>query len=195
MSIISDFLIKQIKEKGWLSVGNIMFEDGVPVLNPATTEGNICLSPGSELVFSTSRMDTHNTYVIENAYLAQDFSRAGVEQTIVVEPFDRLRHFDTLLLSQWIRQNADETAYVAPKYPKPADIEAMVPDEETGLFPDTDTFMCINGVEESTISPYPKDTVVSDYVGIRVAGYKKFLENQKKFCQLIKDLYGLSDCI
>lgn len=196
MSVISDFLIKQVKEKGWLSVGNIMFEDAVPCINPITNAGYVCLSPGSELIFSPSRMDTHNTYVIENGYLFTDFGKAGVQQTINVNPFDRLRQFDTLILSQIYWDSEDGESILVPKYPDIATVEGMIQDPETGLYPNTDIVEReVSGIKESTISPYPTLVNVQDYIGIRVKEYQTFLKNQKKFREFIQNLYGLSDCI
>lgn len=195
MSIISDFLVKQVKEKGWLYIGNIAFESSIAIMNPTTSGGMVCLSPSAQMCFAISRMDTHSTFVIENHYLAQDFSRAGVEQSIVSVSFDRLQQFDVLIQSQWFRETEDGSAFVAPKIIKPADVESMVADEETGLYPNTDTFMTINDRQESTISPYPKDTNLHDYVGIRVKSYQEFVKTQKKFAKLCNEFFGLNDCI
>lgn len=194
MSVISDMLVQQIQKDGWLSVGNIMFKDGVPLFNPITTAGLICLSPGKRLMFSTSRMDSHNTYVIEESMLVQDMEHAGLQQTIAVVPLDDLHHFDYLLLSQWHRTNEDGTKFIGPKYPKPTDVEAMKPDPDTGLFPNTDTLTTIRGREMSAIATYP-DENIKDYTGILVEGYQAFLKNQKMYCQFIKDVFGIGDCI
>lgn len=195
MSVISDMLIKQVKEKGWISVGNIMCKEGVPLFNPATTSGNICLSQSAGLIFSTSRMDTHNTFVIEESYLVQDDSHAGVQQTISVAPLDELHHFDVLLFSQWFRTNADGDAYVPPKYLDPKMIEALTPDKETGLFAEGDTIVTIRDRQESALSVYPNDTNIKDYTGIWIEGYQRFLKNQKMFCKLINEMFGLGDCM
>lgn len=195
MSVISDFLVKQVREKGWLYIGNIAFESAIAIMNPTTSDGMVCLSPSAQLCFATSRMDTHNTYVIEQKYLAQDIARTGVEQSIVAVSFERLQQFDILMHSKWFRETPEGDAFVAPKIIKPSEVESMVADEETGLYPGTDTFETISLKKESTISPYPKDTTVTDYVGVRVKSYQEFVKRQKMFCKLVNEMFGLSDCI
>lgn len=199
MSVISDFLIKQVKEKGWISVGNIMFEDAVPNVNPITSAGLVALSPSAQLFFSCVRMDTHTTYVIEQGYLVQDDRKGGVQQTIVCEPFDRLRHFDVLLMSDWVRENEDKSKFLYPKYPKIAEVKAMVADKETNLFPDTDTVEDLSGIKRSAIDLYTEEwnvrRSVVDYVGLDVVAYQQFITAQEKFKVLCNEFFGLSDCI
>lgn len=192
---ISEMLIKQVNEKGWLSIANLMFEDGVPVLTPITSGGMICLSPSEELVFAASIMDTHNTYVIENGYIAQDYTNSGVQQTIIINPFDRMRQFETLMMSQYFRKNAKGEKFVGPVYPKVADVEAMAKDPATGLYPNTDTVITVRNKEESTLSLYPDDATKLTYAGLRVENYQTFIKTQKAFCALIGDMYGIKDCI
>lgn len=195
MNAISELLIKRVQQYGWITVGNIMFKEGVPVFNPATTSGNICISKSADMMFSTSRMDTHNTYTIEESYLVQDDSHVGLQQTIAVAPLDELHHFDVMLFSQWFRTTVDGNEYVVPKYPDPAMIEGLVPDEETGLFAEGDTITTIRDREESAISIYPNDRNVIDYTGIWIKGYQRFIKNQKMFCKMVNEMFGLSDCM
>ena len=191
----STFLIKQVKEKGWLYIGNIAFESAVAIMNPAMSGGRICLSPSGELVFGVSCMDTHNTHVIENTYLGMDFSNAGIEQSIIAVGFERLQQFDIMLMSQTFRTTPDGSAFVAPKIIKYGDVESLVADEATGLYPGTDTMTTYLGKQESMISVYSKGRNVKDYIGIRVKEYQKFVKTQKMFCNLIRDMFGYTDCI
>lgn len=196
-NIIADFLIERIQANGWFSIGNIMFEDIVPCINPTSSGGFVCLSKSKQLIFSAVRMDTHMSYVIEEGYLAQDSFNHGVQQTIVCEPFDRLRQFDVLTLSTFTRWNKDKTEIIPPKYPKVSDVEALTVDPDTGLYDPskTDTITMIDGIESSAIDVFPDFNIPKQYVGVRVNEYKQFIKNQKAFCAYINKFFGLTDCM
>ena len=176
-----------------------MFEDVVPCINPISSAGMVCLSPSKQLIFSIVRMDTHMSYVIEEGHLAQDVYNAGVQQTVVCEPFDRLRQFDLLLFTNKIHWDAAGEKILVPKIPTVDTMMGIKLDKETGLADESaaDIITSVDDKQCSAVNLYPYDETlnVRDYKGLRVKEYQEFIKNQKAFCAFMKEFAGIGDCI
>lgn len=190
---IADFLMKEVKDKGWLSIANLYFDNGLTIF-PFTVGGRVCMSPSAEMVFCTNRLDSTNSYKFNRDYVAMDDRYNGLFQTITVTSFDMLQHFDTHLfaLDRINPSGADE--FLTPVYPKPAEIEGLTAGED-GLYPGKDVVGFQTKKEASTINLYPDLKPLSDYHGFLIDAGKMFIKNQKAFVKAVQKIYGISDCI
>lgn len=190
---ISDFLIKEIKDKGWFSIANLYFDNGLTVF-PFTTSGRVCLSPSMEMVFTTCRLDSTNSYKLGRDYVVMDDRYNGLFQTVTCVGFDMLQHFDTHLfaLDRINPSGADE--FLIPKYYKPSEIKALTPGED-GLYAGKDVAGFHTGKEASVLNLYPDLSPMADYHGLLIDSYKEFTKNQEVFVKAINKMYGVSDCI
>ena len=188
----AEFMISFVDKYGWFAVGNIFADNGY-IINPFTVNGCVCASNSAEQLFTTGKYDIENTAVLENKYLVAPIDRVGFQQTIVAIQFSSIQHFDAHLLSQgWFYDlDGDDPKFVLPKWP--TDVESMVANEETGLYPGTDTITRLDGNDISAIDVF-EDLPLDHYTGIRVKPYQNFIRNQKLFAEAMNTYFGLSDC-
>lgn len=190
----AEFLMKEVKDKGWLYIANLYFDNGLTMF-PFTAHGRVCLSPSAEMIFSTSRLDSTTSYVMGRDYVAMDDHYNGLFQTITCVGFDMLQHIDTNLFA-FDRINPDGAdRFLTPEVHKPAQIEALAKGND-GLYAGCDTLGFHTGMVASSKDLYPelKDSL-DDYHGLLVDRCKLFIKNQKAFAVAMNKMYGLSDCI
>ena len=192
MASVSDFMIKQIRSMGWFSVANLYFDNGLAV-SPFTVSGRVCLSPSAEMLFTTGKLDTANSEVMEGKYITMAPGFVGFQQTIPCIGLGHLQHFDALLFSHE-RFYADGEEFYTPTIPKPDQFDGMVADAKTKLYPGLDETHLHGGNVISTVNMYPGHKNV-EYSGVRVDQFKIFQDNQKKFVEACNKFFGLGDCM
>lgn len=192
------YLIEYVKKTGWFWVANIFHDNGY-TSQPHTTNGCICASPSLEQFFILNKTDFENTPVIEQYLAVYPNNEISPQQMISSCAFRWIQRFDTLLgtHSTFYKSFGDFDEFPVPTIPNDSDILALTPDPETGLYsgPNITTADYNDGVA-SVYNLYPF-TEWGDMrrVGIRIDRYQSFLRNQKKFCQAMNLMHGVSDCL
>lgn len=189
----AEFLMKEVKDKGWLYIANVYFDNNL-VFFPFTCGGRICMSPSAEMIFSTEHVDSTNSYKLERDFVAQDDSKNGLFQTICCVGFDMLQHFDTHMFAFGTINPYGADEFMMPKVYKSAEIKALTPGDD-GLYEGKDTVGFHTGATASTLSLYPNFTKYHNYHGLLIDQCKTFIKNQEAFAKAINKFYGLSDCI
>lgn len=191
-----DLLSKQLDEKGWLAMSSLYFDNGY-VINVFNSRGYVARSNAMECFFAFSTMDSTDTDQVENTYVVMRRDHMGMQQTITVVGYDHLQHFDMAQYSHYAFYDNSQEKVPYPKIPTPAELEAMTPNPDTGLYDSADTVQTLSGKEISAISmyndffdPYTKDW---QYSGAIVGKWKNFYKNHKKFCTFLNDAYGITD--
>ena len=190
MTPITDVFVKYIKAHGWLSTTTITFKDGITI----TQHGCACLCESEELIFAASLIDSSYTENLESEFFVVPRDRIGFQQTIVAIDLNKLLHFDANLFTHAMYDQLAAENKI-PEIPTPEQILAMTKDEETGLYPGTDTIETINGTLISSIPFYPANNTPITYYGARVDGWKTWYERQKNFITIVESMFGVSGCI
>lgn len=190
----SDFFIKVVQSKGWMYIGNMFFDNSY-TLFPFTSDGRICCSPSAEMIFAVSKVDSTNSMALEFDYIVHDDKYMGLYQTLACIGIEHLQHFDTNLFSYPRITPSGADKFYTPKVITPAEVAALSPDSETGLYPNTDTVGFEDGRVFSYMNLYPDFKDLDRYIGIKVDKYKEFNKNHDVFCKAINEWFGLTDCI
>ena len=195
MGITSDFLVERIQKNGWLSVGNIYFDNGLN-WNPFTTGGYICLSPSKELIISDGKYDSTNSAKLDNFLIWNSHRYINMWQTITVVGFDMLQHFDINLFQGEQFYNINEKEYYLPDVPTPDEIKAIQLDPDTGLADETQYSIgeTLDKQKWSCIEAFP-DAPWDQAVGFRIKVWQDFYKEHEKFCNAMNTFLGVSDCI
>lgn len=193
-----DFLKERVQTDGWLSLSSLYFDNGLTI-NIFNTRGYIAMSDAKECVFTFNCLDSSDTEIVENKLVIMRRDHAGLQQALTVVGYDHMQHFDIAMYANYDYFSDEQEATPYPTIPKEAELTAMEPDPETGLYDSatTDTVTRMSGLDISTIPLYNQffDPYVKDwqYTGARIDYWKKFYNNHTKFVQMLSDAYGVSD--
>lgn len=190
---VTEYLIERVNEKGWMSLSSLYFDNAL-VVNIFNSRGYIAYSPSKDMFYFTGAEDTSNTDCIERKYVALDNKYVGQSQMITVVGGEHLQHFDIHLFSHYRFINDDQEVYPTPVVPTPDEIKALVVDPETGLVDGEDVITQMNGEQISCRSLYP-DNKITDYSGLKIVNYQKFIKNHEKFIAALNTMLGVSDAI
>lgn len=188
---VAELLVSRVQQYGWLTVGHIFCDNGYTV-NPFVT-GEVCISPGNEMLFVATTYDSSDTANLEK-YVVGNPKYAGMQKSIVCIGFDHIQHFDINLFNQEMAWANTPDAYPIPKLPKPAEMEAITLDPDTGLAAGHSVAKKMDGTEIAVFDLYP-DMDILNTSGLRIKEYQEFQKKQKMFTAAIKKLTGFSDCI
>ena len=134
----------------------------------------------------------------DNGYTVNPFVTGEVcispGNEIVCIGFDHIQHFDINLFNQEMAWANTPDAYPIPKLPKPAEMEAITLDPDTGLAAGHSVAKKMDGTEIAVFDLYP-DMDILNTSGLRIKEYQEFQKKQKMFTAAIKKLIGFSDCI
>lgn len=188
-----DFIKQQITEKGWLSLSNLYFDNSL-TMNVFNTRGYIAYSQVNGLFFTMNCLDSTDSAQVEHRYVLMDnYTYNGMQQNLTVAGEEHLQHFDMAQYSHYRYYNDGQKSMPYPKIPTPAEILAMVPDETTGLYPNTDTVTKMDHMQESAIGMYPKD--FEYYSGAWIRNWQAFYNNHEKFKKYLSEYVGVTDAI
>lgn len=173
MNSLATLLAKSVSEKGWLSISNVYFDNSI-ICNVANTLGYVAMSESEGLMFWTSCLDITDSTNLEANMIFMDPHFVCHQQTLSTQDMDCLQHFDYALYSHYGFYWDEQQEMPLPKIPTPSELEAMVKDETTGLYPNTDTLVNMkrryakdsnDSAELSVINMYTDDQFVDKHVG------------------------------
>lgn len=188
---VAELLVSRVQQYGWLPVGHIFCDNGYTV-NPFVT-GEVCLSPGNEMLFAATTYDSADTACLEK-YVVGNPVYTGMQKSIVCIGFDHIQHFDINLFNQELAWTNTPNAYPIPNLPTPATMEGITLDPDTGLADGYTIAQKMDGTKIAVVDLYP-DMDILNTSGLRIKEYQDFLKKQKLFVAAIKKLTGFSDCI
>lgn len=188
---IRDFFLERLKAKGWLSISSLYF-DNAYAIDIFTTHGYVAYSPGKDLFFTTNCLDTTNTQIIEDTYIALDRRKISQQYALTVSTGDCLQHFDLALYTHYTQYSDDQTESPWPEIPTKDEIMGYTLNEETGLYDGPAIAEYISG-EQKSVVPMFKDGFMQS--GARIAEWQRFYRAQERFCKMIGEMTGIGDCI
>lgn len=198
MSTLSDFMLTQLNNHGWMSISSIFIDNSIEIYMNLTN-GEICISPSNELMFFTTSSDTTTTNNIIYDYVRILGSRNHNEMTnnITVCNFDQIQHI-SLAMYAWrsdMHANVVDNTFDMPNVPTKAALDALVlSDPDNNIYTGTDTITDTSGRELSALALYD-DTKGHSYSGAVVQRWKEFYSNQDKFKTMIAGYTTFSDLI
>lgn len=184
-----DVLTGRIKEKGWLAISNLYFDNSY-IINIFATRGYVAYSPSNEVFLAYSCLDSTDSSVVEGKFITMDKNHCGMQQNITVAGQEHLQHFDFATYSHYNWYNDDQESTPWPNIPAEAEIRAFTKNPETGLYDGTDTATMINYRERSCVAMYGKE---HPYSGANVEAWQAFYKNHDKFVKMLNECYGISD--
>lgn len=190
-SPVLDYFAEQLAAKDWLGISQLYFDNSF-IINVYLTRGYVAYSPGKQLFFSVSALDSTDTKIVEDTYVTMQREYIGMQQNLTVAGADHLQHIDLALYSHYNFYNDDDPKCPYPTIPSRAKIMAMTADPKTGLYSGCDEATFIDGRTESTLALYDK---TSPYSGANPKTWQRFYKNQEKFKTFLKDGFGVSDAI
>lgn len=188
---IRDFFLERLKAKGWLSISSLYF-DNAYVIEIFTTHGYVAYSPGRGLFFTLNCLDTTNTQIVENTYIALDRRKISQQYALTVSTADCLQHFDLALYNHYTAYDDNQTEAPWPEIPTKDQIMAYTLNEETGLYNGPAIAEYISGEQKSVI-PMFKDGFMQS--SARIAEWQQFYRAQERFCKMVSEMTGVNDCI
>lgn len=205
---LSDNVLKIIKEKGWMALTDLYFDNAVQI-EIFNSRGYIAINPNNGIVYSTGIIDITNTSKMEDQAIIMPEKKIYHQQTIYVTSLDHLQGYNIANYSHWSYCVDSDTVFPIPKIPTKAKILAYTldADDSTGSiygddgmytphhkFTGADTSLLrFTDTEESVISLYPDKKY---YRASAVIGWwQMFYKNQEKFIAAIEDEYGESGLI
>lgn len=189
---LSSFLIDTIKEKGWLAVSDIYFDNAIN-LSVYHSRGYVAIAPNDGLVFFYTNMDAANTFTIEDRIVVMDKGYSGQQQVITCQCLDCIQHVNFAMYSHYRFYADEQDVTPIPKIPTEKDMEKYVKNPETGLYEGADIAEMVSGKRVSVVSMYDKDFPYNSAAVID--WWKLFEKNRKKFNVVIRDYFGISDLI
>lgn len=191
-----DLVVNAVREKGWLSLATLFFDNGYTV-SIFNTNGDVAYSPSEDVFFSMNALDSTNTIQIQSKYaVTGDRHYVGQQQILTTIGSEYLQHFSYATYAHSNFYFTDKTHVdnlVGPKIPTQSELTKLIPDPETGLYPGKDIVHRMVNDEISTICMYPDDKI--HYSGAIIDEWKQFYENHEKFLNFVKDISGCSDVI
>lgn len=143
MTTHGELLVKAIKEKGWLSLAKVYF-DNDNTCNIINTLGYVALSESKATMFWLGVQDTIVSAMQLDTYLHMDPHKFGHLYTLIAQDTDCLQHFEYALYSRGDFYWDEQKSFPLPKIPKSTDLDALVKDGKTGLYTGTDTVVTDN---------------------------------------------------
>lgn len=190
-----DLLLDRIKEKGWLSISSLYFDNGMS-FNIYNTRGYIAYSPSHECFFAFSCLDSTDTANVENQYIAMTREIIGMQQTVTCVGQEHMQHFDYAMYSHYCFYEDDQEKTPWPEIPTRAEIEAMEKNPETGMYDGADVVHRMSGEEDSAIALYKKGEIPHNrYSGAVIDYWKRFYKNQDKFVKMLAECFNITDAI
>lgn len=202
-----NFLTKRVQEAGWLSIATLFFDNAytVEVFN---TNGYLAYSPAQECFFILNALDSTDSEEMMYKFVFHNGRHLGQEHVMTVVGSEHLQHFDMAMYahSEFFRPLNDKP-FPYPTIPTPAELEALQPDPDTGLYDETQYDLvykgstytrALTGAKESAISMYEDFYPAKEsnlYSGARITKWKQFYENHQKFLTALNDWLGVSDGI
>lgn len=190
---IADFMKAYVQKNGWLSVGNIYFDNSLTV-NPFTVAGRVCMSTSAGILFTTGKYDTILTEKLEHTYMSMNDKYLGYQQTICCCDLECLQHFDANSFCHERHMDLDPKKYPVPKIPTKAQIQALKPDPKTGLVPNTSTITQFDDTEMSVLDIYPEFNI-EYFSSLKIIPAKEFYDNHDVFKAAVKQMFGVSDLV
>lgn len=139
MTTLAERLCTVIKEKGWLAVSNVYF-DNASVCNIGNSLGYVAISEADNTMFWLSCMDTVDSDLTEQNYVHVDPHNIGHQQTLMAQDLDCLQHLEYALFMHSNFYWDEQEKFPLPSIPTRATIEGLTADEN-GLYPGTDTLL------------------------------------------------------
>lgn len=195
---VLDLAVKQIVDKGWLSLTSLCF-DNAYVINIFNTRGYVAYSKSQACFFCTGGLDSTDSESIESKFNAFDAGHVGMQQVITCVGEEHLQHFDMALYSQYRFVWDEQTVMPYPTIPTKTEIEALTPNPDTGLYDGYEQMEMYDGRLVSVIPMYKKffnyPVDGQPFSGAKIDSWKQFYLNQKKFMVMLKDGFGITDAI
>ena len=188
---LRDFFLERLKAKGWLSISSLYFDNGY-VIDIFITRGYVAYSPDRDLFFTTNCLDTTNTQIIEDTYIAFDRRKISQQYALTVSTGDCFQHFDLALYNHYSSYTDDQTEAPWPEIPTKDQIMSYKLNEETGLYNGPAVAGYINGEQKSVVPMFKEGF---DQSGARIAEWQRFYKVQERFCKMVGDMTGVTDCI
>lgn len=188
-----DLAVNAIRNKGWLSLATLFFDNGCTI-SVFNTGGDVAYSPSEDVFFSMNALDSTNTIQIQSQYaVTGDRHYVGQQQILTTIGSEHLQHFSyaTYAHANFFSDRTD--GMKGPKIPTMGEITAMTADPNTHLYAGTDTVERMVGDTISTLAIYPH--LKHRYSGVIIDGWKAFYENHRKFISFVRDITGCSDAI
>jgi len=190
-----DLALNSVKTKGWLSLATLFFDNGYTV-SVFNTLGAIAYSPSEDAFFSINSLDSTNTVQIQTWFaITGDRYYVGQQQILTVIASEHLQHvsFATYAHARFFNEPEDggEITLHGPVIPTVAELDALTPDPQTGLYDGQDTACRMSGEKVSTIPLYPDHTKY--YSGAIITNWKKFYKAHKAFLGFVQDVTGCGD--
>lgn len=210
MSKLSESVINVIKDKGWLALGHMIF-DNSNVCFVANSNGNVAYSSDTASFYWLSTMDTNDTLAIKTDLIVSDTKHLDCMATLTQSDEDCL---------QWVSYNLGYRSTMLrdarlakkgipyPKFPKADELKALKKNEKTGLydgypyveFGTSDSDAVQQGVKVPVIEMLKKDDN-KIYTGddndclARIDDWKNFYEQHERFCEFLKNSLGLKNIL
>lgn len=209
MTKLSESVLKVIKEKGWLALGHMIF-DNANVCFVANSCGNVAYSSDTASFYWFSTMDTADTLAVKTDLIVSDTKHLDCMATLTQSDEDCL---------QWVSYNlgyrssmineaiAAKKGIPYPKFPKPDKLKTMTKNEKTGLYDNypyvefgtSDSYAVQNGVKVPVIEMLEaSDTIYTgddDDCLARIDDWKNFYEQHERFCEFLKTNFGLTNVL
>ena len=189
MTQLSTRLVNTVKNKGWLHIASVCF-DNSNVLNIVNTGGYVAISESENTMIWLSSQDMADSENTFNRLAHLNPNIIGHHVTLVDQDLDCLQHFEYALYSKMHFYWDEQDAFPAPTIPTKDEIMALEKDEETGLYPGVDSLFGLknryNGFgyedlterkETSTIAMYTDD----QFTGVPEHSNKKYMTSGRPF--------------
>ena len=200
MTQLSTRLINTVKDKGWLYIASVCF-DNSNVLSIVNSSGYVAISESENAMFWLSNQDTADSENVFNSLAYLNPNIIGHHVTLVDQDLDCLQHFEYSLYSRMNFYWDEQDAFPAPKIPTKAEIMALEKDEETGLYPGTDELFGLkkryNGFNYDDLTKRSKTSTISMYsddqfTGVPEYSNKKYMTTGKAFFEYDKYPEGIA---
>lgn len=210
-NVVHDFFLERLQKDDWLGLSTVYFDNDYTI-DVFATRGYVAYSPSKKCFFTLSCLDSTDSAVVEGTYATIENKLLGLQHNISVAGYEHMQHFEIAQYSRYQFYNDEQTVMPWAHIPSRDTIVNLVKDENTGLYPGTDTVGLITNYPSSrepseriisAIGFYPqtdgaqqiKDPDRWYYSGAIVDGWKRFYNNQEKFKKMLADAFGVTDAI
>lgn len=207
MEYISKRVVDVIREKGWLAISYLTFDNSINC-NIFRCGGKVTYSTETNTFYWMQTMDSTDSIYINNTLIGMDPRRIESMSTIVESDIDCLQHVAySTYASPSFFDAPDDNPIPYPKLPQSEELKAMIKDETTGLY---------NGAT-GVLTRYRSSDILSEYKHEKLSAiplyddsyleeidlnsyalvefWKNWYATHDKFITMIQDYFGIGGCV
>lgn len=199
MTKLTEVLVNQIKNNGWLSVSSFTC-DNLSICNIAQSQGMVGYCEDKNIFIYQTNEDTGNTYYIGNQIATWEKDKIGFVKTINFIDADCLQWWQAAQYALEFAYSIDISnidnisnhTFPVTKWPSEADLDACTKGDD-GLYtgPKVATAMDCGGKAQVSVIPFFEDKNAFMTAAI-IDGWKIWYNKHKVFKKYIKEQFNLT---